>query len=255
MNHRRCVLALLVVLAVVVVACDEASPPDAAPPVDATASPTPSPTLVAPGRCPNEPDALAGEVVGGRASGDVDGNGREDSVYLTEDEQGPAGCRLFLVVDAGDLVAATPAVDEGVEPALLAPRINALVQVDEGSGAEILVDLEQGASTQFLGMFTYTGAGLERVRLEGSAPSGDLLPYGGSVGHIEGSDCGSQPGTVVVATATPAGRGYELRTVTYELVGASLRPLPDQEPPRMIEPSELGQVEEFRASPFGSCRA
>ena len=204
------------------------------------------------GSCPNGEAAAAGARIGGEVSGDVDGDGSDDTLYLVGDDDGGPGCRIFLVAETGSGTLVTPTSDEGVEHALQTPRINSLVQVDGRGGSEIVVDLEQGASTQFVGMFAIAEGVLQRVRVQGAAPSGDLFPYGGSVGHIEASDCGPEPGSVVITTATPVGRRYEVRTATYEMVGAALQPL-EPERPRVVEPSELGDVGAFQTSPFGSC--
>ena len=205
------------------------------------------------GSCPNGQAAAVAEPLGGEVAGDVDGDGADDGAYLVLDEDGGPGCRTFLVVETGAGTLVAPTSDEGVEHALQAPRINSLVQVDGEGGSEVLVDLEQGASTQFVGMFTVSGGALERVRVQGPAPSGDLFPYGGSVGHIEATDCGADPGSVVVTTASPVGRRYEVRTTSYEMVGAELRLVTRQERPRVIGPSELGDVAAFGSAPFGSC--
>ena len=256
MSTRSTVLLVLLTL-VLVGACDDGGepPPSSGPTTQSSPGPSaasPSPSVVVEGSCPNGSAAAAAEPLGGTVAGDVDGDEADDDVYLVLDEEGGPGCRTFLVVEteAGTLI--SPTSDEGVEHALQAPRVNVLVQVDGVGGSEILVDLEQGASTQFVGMFTVVDGALQRVRVQGPAPSGDLFPYGGSVGHIEGSDCGPEPGSVVVTTASPVGRRYEVRTTTYEMVDAVLQPLP-QERPRVVEPNELGDIEAFQSSPFGSC--
>lgn len=254
----RRLMAFVAVLAVIVpAACDDGGEPVPSSRVTGSAVPdasatSPSPSVVAQGSCPNGPAAAAAERLGGEVSGDVDGDGEDDDVYLVRDDEGGPGCRTFLIAETGSGTLVAPTSDEGVEHALQVPRINSLVQVDGRDGAEVIVDLEQGASTQFVGMFTVFDGTLQRVRVQGAAPSGDLFPYGGSVGHIEASDCGTDPGSVVVTTASPVGRRYEVRTTTYEMIDAALRPL-EPERPRVIEPSELGHVGAFQSSPFGSC--
>lgn len=249
----------LVATVALLAACDDGGETARTPSV--TSSPTaspgtteaiPSPGVVVDGSCANGDAAVDAARVGGESSGDVDGDGSDDNLYLVRDDEGAPGCRIFLVAETGSGTLVTPTSDEGVEHALQAPRINSVVQVDGRGGSEVVVDLEQGASTQFVGMFTVADGVLQRVRVQGAAPSGDLFPYGGSVGHIEGSDCGQEPGSVVITTASPVGRRYEVRTSTYEMVGAALQPL-EPERPRVIEPSELGDVGAFQTSPFGSC--
>lgn len=255
---KRWWLCIALLVCGLIAACDDGADP--APPPRETPSPSPEPSLSSPtpsvvtrGACANATQAASGDPLGGRTSGDVDGDGSDDAVYLVSETAGGPGCRTFVIVETGAAILVAPTSEEGVEHALQAPRINSLVQVDGRGGAEILVDLEQGASTQFVGMFTVTGGTLERVRVAGPAPSGDLFPYGGSVGHIEASDCGPEPASVVVTTASPVGRRYEVRTTTYEMVGSVLRPVAQQRRPRVVDPSELGDVEAFRSPPFGSC--
>ena len=254
---RRLSISLVLFALVAMAACDDGGEPSPtsrttppSPPESSAASP--SPDVVVEGSCANGPAAATAEPLGGTVSGDVDGDGTDDDAYLVLDEDGDPGCRTFLVAATGSGTLVTPTSDEGVEHALQAPRINSLVQIDGRGGSEIVVDLEQGASTQFVGLFTVADGSLQRVRVQGDAPSGDLFPYGGSVGHIEGSDCGPEPGSVVVTTASPVGRRYEVRTTTYEMTDAALRPLANERP-RVVEPSELGDIGAFQSSPFGSC--
>lgn len=238
-------------------ACSEQEPPPAAEPspssVDTSPAPDARPTSVS--RCANQDEAISsGEVVGGEASGDVDGDGSDDLVYLVKNGDGPPGCQTFLVAETATGSLATPTDEAEVSYSLQAPRINSLVQVDGSGGLEILVDLEQGASTQFLGMFKVTAAGLEKVRILGGSAYGDLFPYGGSVGHIEASNCRDKgDADVLIAMATPNATDYTIRTVLYEMKGASLHPLPLREQPPIATGADVELSEGFDSSPFGDC--
>jgi hypothetical protein len=208
-------------------------------------------------RCPNEAAAVGSrQVAGGEATGDVDGDGSDDVVFVVRDDSGTAGCQTFLVAETAGGVLSLPTDEPDVSYALQAPRVNSLAQVDGSSGLEILVDLEQGASTQFLGMFRVNGGALQKVRIGGGSPYGDLFPYGGSVGHIEASNCTEGQGAdMLIAIATPNATDYTIRTVLYELRGATLIPLPRPEQPPISTGSDVELSEGFDSSPFGDCPA
>lgn len=191
--------------------------------------------------------------LGGETTADVTGDASQDSVYLVRDDAGAPGCRDFLVVGAEDGTHIAPLADPGREYALAEPRLNSLAELDAEPGAEVLVDLEQGASTQFVGMFTVHDGDLVRVRFQGEGAPPDLFPYGGSVGHIEASDCGEEPGTVVVSVATPLRDRYEVKRSVYRFEGADLIPDRGASERVVVAPDEIQELAEFRSSPFGSC--
>jgi hypothetical protein len=196
----------------------------------------------------------SGERAGGEAEGDVDGDGADDVVYVVRDEAGGPGCQTFVVAETARGTLVAPTDDPDVSYALQAPRINSLVQVDGTGGLEILVDLEQGASTQFLGMFKATGGTLSKVHIAGGSAYGDLFPYGGSVGHIEASNCTDEAGAdVLIAIATANAADYSIRTVLYELKGDVLEPLPRSEQPPIAIGTNVESSDGFSSAPFGDC--
>ena len=257
--QRRSLVFVLGASLLLVSACSEGSPApvaaDSPSPAATTLGPQVSPQAPSDTRCPNLSDAVeAGRRAGGEVTGDVDGDGSEDVVYVVRDDQGPAGCQTFVVAETSEGRLSVPAEEPDVSYALQAPRIHSLVEVDDSPGAEILVDLEQGASTQFLGMFKVVDGALERVRIGGGSAYGNLFPYGGSVGHIEASNCANEAGAeLLVAIATPNATEYTIRTVLYDMRGSTLRPLPlDQQPP-VATGSDVEASEGFDSSPFGAC--
>jgi len=204
-------------------------------------------------RCVNQEEAAtAGTRLGGDVGADVTGDGSEDLAYLVRDDDGETGCRDFLVVETEDGSLVTPLSDPGQDYSLPAPRINALVSVDDAPGAEVLVDLEQGASTQFVGMFTVTDGALQRVRVRDRGID-DLFPYGGSVGHIEASDCTDETATVIVSVATPLRDRYEVKRAVYRFSGSDLIPDEDASETVVLAPQRVIGLPEFQASPFGNC--
>ena len=240
-------------------ACSEDSPAPVSGDSPSPAATAPSPQVSAPPspdtRCPNLSDAVeTGRRAGGEATGDVDGDGSEDVVYVVRDDQGPAGCQTFVVAETSEGRLSVPAEQPDVSYALQAPRVHSLVEVDDSPGAEILVDLEQGASTQFLGMFKVVDGALERVRIGGGSAYGNLFPYGGSVGHVDASNCTETAGEVVIIQATPVRRGYRLERTLYEwrdevLVASEAQP----GKPRVVHPESLSAIDELAGSPFGAC--
>lgn len=193
-------------------------------------------------------------MLGGTVRGDVDGDGASDVVYLVSDPDGSFDCRSFLVAETAEGRVATPTNEQGVEHALPIPRIHSLAQVDRSGGEEILVDLEQGASTQFIGIFTLLDGRLERVRVAENTDFGNLFPYGGSVGHLEASNCADHPDAdVSVAVATANTTDYTVRTRLYEMNGARLEPLPRSDQPPIATTRRLDRVPGFSTSPFGDC--
>ena len=246
-------VAVVVILAVLS-GCDGDASRSPTPPTDSpSASGTPLERATEAG-CANQEDAAtAGTRLGGDVSADVTGDGSEDLAYLVRDEGGGTACRDFLVVETENRPLVAPLSDPGQDYSLLAPRINALVSVDDEPGAEILIDLEQGASTQFIGMFTVTDGSLERVRIQNGGGVGDLFPYGGSVGHIEASDCADEAGSVVVSVATPLRDRYEVERTVYRFSGSDLIPDQDASETVMLAPQRLIGLPEFQASPFGNC--
>ena len=251
-------MSAALVAAVALVSCSgEPEPPAGA---RATTTPTPSESATeapSPTGTPTPPCAAeieAGERLPGGIEGDVDGDGTVDDVFLVRSDSAAAECRTLLVVEGAATTYAASTDDPAMPYSLLQPRLNRLAHVDDAGGAEVLVDVESGASTQFLGMFTIADGLLQRVRLEGDSGLGDLLPYGGSVGHIEASNCPLdrvEDQDVVIAVATPRGPRYLIERTYYDLVGATLVPVAREEERLPVE--ALSQEHDYVTSPFGSC--
>jgi hypothetical protein len=225
-------------------ACDEgvATPRSTAP--TRRPSPTPTETEV----CPNRDDA---RVEPGSLRGDVDGDGGEDVVRIAVDEGGAPGCLAFVAVETsrGELVA--PIRDENMDFSLGFPALNTLAEIDGRPGSEVVVDVTAGASTAFAGVFTSLAGRLERMRIKGDPLGyGELFPYGGSVGHLESSDC-ARDGGIVVSVATAFASRYELKRNFFSIAGPSLT-LEDTQRVR-IELRELQDFPEFAGLPFASC--
>jgi hypothetical protein len=242
--------------------CESSSPSVGAPATvspsagEVTPSQTGSPTADSASRCPNEAEVTSGPSarIGGSLRGDVDADGSPDDVSLAFDDTGARGCQAFLVVEGSgeSAVLAIESFDRAF--GLPQPRLNRLAEVDSAPGSEIAVDLVAGASTQFVGLFTMTGGELARVEVEGDEfPADDLFPYGGSVGHVDASDCAGEPGTIVISTATPKGDDYQVTRRFFRFQGSTPRVEPSSTERDRVAFEELGRFPEFRSSPFGGC--
>lgn len=197
----------------------------------------------------------------GQLTGDVDGDGHEDRVWMSTDPSAEAGCKSFLTVETDDTAYWAAADPSGTPRALQVPTLNSLSEINTEPGAEVVVNLETGASTQFVGVFTLTRAGLERVTVDGKGPGpfagelDDLFAFGGSVGHLEGIDC-TEDGLVVMSAAFPEGGTAETYSVERRFFHAARttlildKALTERQ---KIDASKVGNLPELGGSPFLSC--
>jgi hypothetical protein len=231
---------------------------------DARTARTPSGTEVTPrvstsdpaAKCPDEGDVTSDPSarIGGSLHGDVDGDGHPDEVTLAFDEKAARGCQAFLIVEGSDetRVLAIESFDRAF--GLPQPRLNTLAEVDAVPGSEMVVDLVAGASTQFVGLFSMTGGGLARVVVAGDEfPTDDLFPYGGSVGHLEASNCAGDAGTVVISSATPKGDAYQVTRRFFSFEGSTPRLEPSSTERERVALEDLGRFPEYGSSPFAGC--
>ena len=229
-----------------------ATTPTGPAPVDATESSAPSPSEAG-FDCANQEAALARVGEEGRSLvGDVDGDGSDDNVSIVVDPSGESGCLAFIVVESAAGINSAPIDQEGMSIDVGFPALVSLVNIDGVPGADILMNMVAGASTQFAGVFTAPGGVPTRLRFEQPTEFGDLFPTGASVGHLEASDCVG-PGAVVISTATPQGDDYKVTRTTYVVVEGQLTAQEEGRQTARISLDELDRFPEFRASPFGSC--
>ena len=223
----------------------------------------PSPSIVASAGaiCDNEPDVVADESARTEPTltGDIDGDDSDDEIYVVHDDAAEPGCRSFLVVEAGSFYSAP--IDPAGEPrSLPVPSLNSLANVGSIPGSEIVVNIETGASTQFVGLFTLTDSGIERMTIEGAAPgpfsSGDdLFAFGGSVGHIEAVTCIASD-IVIMAAAIPSGNTaarYEVERRFYLVEGTTLRLDEGSIEHHEVPARDIDRFPEFESSPFVGC--
>lgn len=214
--------------------------------------------------CANESRVVNDEERVASLSGDVDGDGSEDTIYLVADEQAEPRCRSFLVIDTGARSMSAAVDPSGAARALASPSLRLTAPINDAPGDEIVVNIESGASTEFVGIFTATSEGLARVEVEGKPPGpfaqeltrDALFPFGGSVGHMEAVDCAQEDGFVVLSAAIPSGSAamvYDVERRFFRAEGATLTLVPELTEKREMRNHDVHDLPEFASSPFGSC--
>ena len=230
--------------------------PSASPEPEPSAEPTP--TIVEPepeNDCPNQAGVTTGDDAFGRSlKGDVSGDGQPDVVTIVRDESGPQGCQTFLIVESAAGERSTPIDQEGMSTDVGFPALVSLANIDGEPGLDVVMNMVAGASTQFAGVFTAADGVPQRLRFEQPTEFGDLFPTGGSVGHLEASDCVG-PGAIVISRAVPQGDEYKITRTAYVVVDGLLTPQEEGVKTARLPIERLDRFPEFRASPFGSCPA
>ena len=215
--------------------------------------------------CDNESSVVDSTAVPteGVLTGDVDGDDVDDTIYIAIDDDAAAGCRSFIVVSGEGTIYSAPLDPSGTQRGLPEPSLQSVIELDHDPGKEIVVNLESGASTQFVGVFKVTADGLERITLDGRAPGpfaqdigdGDLFASGGSVGHLDAVDC-LGPELIVMSAAIPVGDSaerYEVERRFFRLDGTELSLQSDSTEVHEVEGLTVERFREFAGSPFGSC--
>jgi hypothetical protein len=214
------------------------------------------------GSCANEPDVVDDESARTESglTGDIDGDGDDDEVFVVNDDSAEAGCKSFLVIVVADDVYSAPIDPTGSPRTLPVPSLNSLANVGRDPGAEIVVNIETGASTQFVGLFTLTDEGLERMTIDGRGPGPfptgeDLFAFGGSVGHMEAVTCIAS-NIVIVSAAVPSGstaERYEVERRFFLVEGTTLRLDEGSIERHTVPGSQIDRFPEFERSPFVGC--
>ncbi|MDQ3983365.1 MAG: hypothetical protein M3271_11865 [Actinomycetota bacterium] len=250
---------LLLVACLALAACtpsppeEDAGAPTTPPPTTAaSAAPTEDPALEP--ACPNEVAVVADESLqtAGEISGDVDGDGTDESVTIFFDRAGEDGCQAFVVARSGEEIAAAgPLETWRSDFGLPMPTLNSLREVDGEPGLEVVVNMGAGASTQFVGIVTAEGGALRQVTSDVPDQAGEgLFGVGGSVGHLEAVDC-ADDGRLVASFAAPAGAKYRVERRFLVFRGTEL--VADEVEVERVRIERLNDFPEYAAAPFGSC--
>ena len=261
MRIIRLLLCLLVLVGVACTDDDEPSvrpqdspAPPATTPADETPTPEASESPVAGTGCANEEQILGDARDSDRMlRGDVDGDGEGDRVAIVVDRSAEEErCRAFIVVMSRFGSFPEPIEQGGMSIDVGFPTLVSLVNIDGVPGLDVVMNMVAGASTQFAGVYTAAEGRPERLTFDQPTEFGNLFPTGGSVGHMEATDCVG-PGAIVISVATPKGAGYKVTRTAYVVVDGKLTPQEEGVSTERIPADGFDRFPEFQASPFGSC--
>lgn len=235
--------------AVVFVACSPDAPEVSRPSEPASVSPGGQSS-----GCPDEASLIDKAVAEGRAvPADLEGDGVDEQLVLAKDPAGDRRCQAILGVISSTFGRLSIAIDDELSFDLGLPVVTGTAEIDGEAPKEIIVTLASGASTGFAGLFSIKEGRLVRRTLEGDSPYSSLFPFGGSVGHLEGSDC-AELGTIVVSSATAEGRGYEVVRRFFESSDSTFVLNDRLTEVESVKPKELNGFPEFTSAPFAGCR-
>lgn len=219
-------------------------------------SPTPTPVRsIAATTCPNQTTTVAGARQPGTITGDIDGDGAVDQIQIAIDRAAEQGCQAFLLAATQSGEVSGPIAAWSLEGGLPQPRLHSVAQVNGSGGDEVIVDVAQGASTQFVSVLTDVGGAFFPLTLPKTAPTSqhDVFAYGGSVGHLDAPDCAD--GEIVVSFAVPQGNVYRVTRRFYTVEDAALRSDESRDRTSTAPFNGLGRFPEFSTAPFGNCPA
>jgi hypothetical protein len=186
----------------------ETTAPPTAPTTASTAPPTSAPECAA-----SIPEPASAES---SATGDVDGDGQDDTLEVVHDAEG--GWWLRVTLGSGDVTALALTTDNvgGAE------MIGA-ADVDGDGKEELFAQTGAGASTATIGLFTLDGCAIAPITFDG-APT--QFPVGASVGATSGLQCSNDPeapaSIFAYAGASSDGESYDVTWAELELEGTVL---------------------------------
>lgn len=211
-------------------------------------------------RCLSEDDAALEPSLRrpGSLRGDVDGDGTDDEVSIAIDPEAQEACRYFLVVaTSGALTAAR------IDPGMVGSSddglaLAALLQVDDGPGRVIVVDVRHGAATTFAAAYAMRGAVPTLLTIEGLQSVEDSFAYGGSLSGLSGVDCTGKPGIIVVSGAHAEGSEWIVERNYFSFEDGEFRLYEQKERHRLskeeLEASSLeDRFPEFEPNAFPNC--
>jgi hypothetical protein len=140
-------------------------------------------------RCPHSVAKLPILRAGGVLRGDVDGDGRRDTVTIRRAARAPVRCTWFVAVEthhgtlSHTLESTSPVSD-------LLPAVARLARVHR-HGLAVVAEVEHGASTGTAAVLVVTHGRLALV----PAPPRTGFYYNGSVTHLNAVDCFRGPGS------------------------------------------------------------
>lgn len=197
----------------------------------------PEPTQSPASRCLSEDEATADASLRkpGSLQGDVDGDGLEDEVFVAVDPQAEESCRYFLIVESSGGAKVIPITTSAFGPADDVVAVEAMVELNDQPGLEIVVDVWHGAATEFAAVFTMVDRQPIRVDTASRRRVGYLFAYGGSLSALSGMDCTGKPGIIVVSGAHAEGNEWFIERNYFSFDGGELQRYGQRERHRLLQ--------------------
>ncbi len=159
-------------------------------------------------------------------------------------------CRAFLVYGRDGRYSSTNIAAE-ITPGFGFPKLIGLADLNGDALEEAIVLVQAGASTQFALIFELVEGGVREVVIEGDPPYGNLIGFGGSVGHLDGAACVVDSDQVVLSSAVPKDAGYRIERRYYALEAGALVPAGMETD--FATAHRLNDLPDFAPEPFGNC--
>ena len=184
---------------------------------------------------------------------DLDGDGAPDAAGIAKDPRGGSGCTAFFVAElTGGRTYVRPLSFPGIQNAPGLPAVVGAARINQRPGAEVIVAAAAGASTEFVVIFTLARRGPVAMEISSGPDAGALIPYGGSVAHLDGAACARRRGIVVLSHAEAPGAAYRLVRRYYRARSVTLAPAGARRSGD-VEARDLRRFPEFRGPPFWNC--
>ncbi|HXR12543.1 MAG TPA: hypothetical protein VN770_09625, partial [Gaiellaceae bacterium] len=180
---------------------------------------------------------------------DLTGNGTREHVQLRI--VGGAGrCYGFLRATIGGKEIATRiTLPKGAEPQTLA--LIGSRDVNTAAGAELIVRIWRGASTDFFRIYTLDHGAFAAMHVpRTSMPSADAFPFGGALGSDDTVSCAG-PGLVIYSAASLIAKRWTVHRTWYRASATAF----NLSHSATVRVSRLNSLSEFRIdAPFATCR-
>jgi hypothetical protein len=185
---------------------------------------------------------------------DVDGDGRRDKVAVITDGNAAPACRAFVAVRVRGGDGYSNALDRSaVPPPGVNARLEALPDLGNDPGSEIVIDTRAKVDGILSQLFTLTADGLTRVPMP-AFEDGNFYVEGAGVTYPRGASC-SGKGAMILSMATALDHGrYEVTRHVYPVKGDALRLTgPRMSVARVPGERLVDEFPEFGAPHFTAC--
>jgi hypothetical protein len=184
---------------------------------------------------------------------DVNGDGRTDKVAVVTDDGAAKACRVFVAVKLRGADAYSTALDpSAVPPQGARATIEALPDLGNDPGAEIVVDTRAAVDGVLAQLFTLTDHGLTRVPMP-AFEDGNFYVEGAGVTYPRGASCNAK-GAMILSMATLEDDRYQVTRHVYPVRGDELRLTgPRMTVARVAGDQLVDRFPEFGTSHFAAC--